>query len=48
MQNEEYRTEQKSENNAITIVKIMVLTIVNTIMIMGYQFIYTMIINKEA
>ena len=37
-----------SENNTITIVKIVVFTIVNTITIVGYQFFNTMIINKEA
>ena len=36
------------ENNTITKVKILVFTIVNTITIVGYQFINTMIINKEA
>ena len=36
-----------SENNTITIVKI-VFTIMNTIMIVGYQFINTMIINQKA
>ena len=37
-----------NENNTITIVKILVFTIVNTIMIVGYQFMCTTIINKEA
>ena len=37
-----------SENNTITVVKIVVFTIVNTITIVGYQFFNTMIINKEA
>ena len=34
-----------SENNTIMIVKIVVFMIVNTITIVGYQFINTMIIN---
>ena len=33
-----------SENNTITIVKIVVFTIVNTITIVGYQFFNTLII----
>ena len=37
-----------SENNTIIIVKIVVLTIMNTIIIIGYQFINNMIINKKA
>ena len=37
-----------SENNTITIVKIVVFTIVNTIMIVGYQFFNTLIINKKG
>ena len=37
-----------SENNTITIVKILVFTIVNTITIVGDQFFTTMITNKKA
>ena len=37
-----------SENNTITIVKILVFTIVNAITIVGDQFFNTMIINKKA
>ena len=37
-----------NENNTNTIVKIVVLTIVNTITIVRYRFINTMIMKKEA
>ena len=37
-----------SENNTITIVQIVVFTIVNTITIVGYQFINALIINKKG
>ena len=37
-----------SENNTIMIVNIVVFTIVNTITIVGYQFFYTLIINKKG
>ena len=37
-----------SENNTIMMVKTVVFTIVNTITIVGYQFINTMTINKKV
>ena len=37
-----------SENNTITIAKIVVFTIVNTITIVGYHFFNTLIINKKG
>ena len=37
-----------SENNTITITKLLVFMIVNTITIVGDQFLNTMIINKKC
>ena len=37
-----------SENYTITIVKVLIFTIVNTITIVGDQFFNTMILNKKA